>query len=94
MEIDNVNEQGRLKRKVSKNERERQRANARAWAKDEGKKRMYHNSTTTTNEVQKKPTQMEKTEQKARAREWAETERKRLDAIERAKSWLERQGDI
>ena len=54
MDIDNVNEQGRLKRKVSKNERERQRANARAWAKDEEKKRMYHNSTTTTNEVRKK----------------------------------------
>ena len=55
---------------------------------------MDRNSTTTTNEVGKKPTQMEKKEQKARAREWAETGRKRLDAIERAKSWLERQGGI
>ena len=55
---------------------------------------MYHNSTTTANEVRKKPTQMEKKEQKSRAREWAETERKRLDAIERAKLWLERQGGI
>ena len=51
MEIDNVNEQGRLKQKVSKNERERQRANARAWAKYEEKNRMDRNSTTTTNEV-------------------------------------------
>ena len=74
--------------------RERQRANARAWAKYEEKKRMDRNSTTTTNEVRKKPTQMEKKEQKERAREWAETERKRLDAIERSESWLERQGGI
>ena len=37
---------------------------------------------------------MKKKEQKAQAREWAEAERKRLDAIERAKSWLERQGGI
>ena len=37
---------------------------------------------------------MEKKEQKARAREWDETECKKLLAIERAKSWLERQGGI